>query len=289
MKNPPIIIIGAGRSGTNILRDSICSLPGLETWPCDEINYIWRHGNLKKSTDRFTAEDARPEVRKYIASEFAKFRQSSGAEQVVEKTCANSLRVDFINETFPGARYIFITRNAYDVSSSAMVRWSAPLDLAYILKKARYVPLMDIPYYASKYFMNRLKKLFSKEKRLASWGPVYPGMKQDLRQLSLAEVCAKQWQACVEIAFEDLEKINPQQVYQMRYEDFVTEPVVQLKKVMSFLGRDVSDAELQEAVGSVTPRSIGNYKKHMDEATLKRLEVIVEPTMKKIHSGVTSE
>ncbi|MDZ7846842.1 MAG: sulfotransferase [Owenweeksia sp.] len=158
--NQPVIIIGAGRSGTNILRDSICSLPGFETWPCDEINYIWRHGNIGKATDRFTPEDARPSVKKFIRSQFEKFQRSSGAGTVVEKTCANSLRVAFINEILPGARYIFIVRNGYDVTSSAMARWRATLDLDYILKKARYVPKSDIPYYASRYLANRIKKFF---------------------------------------------------------------------------------------------------------------------------------
>ena len=43
LANPPVIIIGAGRSGTNMLRDLLAQLPQFSTWPCDEINYIWRH------------------------------------------------------------------------------------------------------------------------------------------------------------------------------------------------------------------------------------------------------
>lgn len=36
----PVVIIGAGRSGTNALRDALTALPEFETWPCDEINPI---------------------------------------------------------------------------------------------------------------------------------------------------------------------------------------------------------------------------------------------------------
>ena len=43
----PLIIIGAGRSGTNILRDSLCKVDGVVTWNCDEINPLWRHGNIR--------------------------------------------------------------------------------------------------------------------------------------------------------------------------------------------------------------------------------------------------
>ena len=36
----PVVIIGAPRSGTNMLRDVLCDWPGVVTWPCDEINLI---------------------------------------------------------------------------------------------------------------------------------------------------------------------------------------------------------------------------------------------------------
>ena len=56
-----IIIIGAPRSGTNMLRDVLTALPGFETWPCDEINLAWRHGNRALPSDelRCRSGDAR--------------------------------------------------------------------------------------------------------------------------------------------------------------------------------------------------------------------------------------
>src|SRR5690606_30479253 len=169
MKNNPIIIIGAGRSGTNILRDSICAVKGFETWPCDEINYIWRHGNIQKKNDRFTADDATPEVKKFIQNQFQKLEKEFDAEFVVEKTCANSLKIPFINQIYPEAKYIFIAREGHDVASSAKQRWTAPLEMGYIMKKVKYVPKSDIIHYGLRYFINRVKKIFSKEKRLAYW------------------------------------------------------------------------------------------------------------------------
>ena len=53
---PPLVIIGAARSGTNMLRDLLSSLEPFATWPCDEINYIWRHGNREFETEEFTPE-----------------------------------------------------------------------------------------------------------------------------------------------------------------------------------------------------------------------------------------
>ena len=58
----PLIIIGAGRSGTNALRDALTSLPGFKTWPCDEINAIWRFVNYSVPYDEFIVEHATPAV-----------------------------------------------------------------------------------------------------------------------------------------------------------------------------------------------------------------------------------
>ena len=52
MKNyTTLIILGAPRSGTNSLRDSLTNIPGYYTWNCDEINYIWRYGNRDYPND----------------------------------------------------------------------------------------------------------------------------------------------------------------------------------------------------------------------------------------------
>ena len=69
-----VIIIGAGRSGTNILRDTLTQLPGFGTWHCDEINYIWRYGNKDYKTDEFMPAMAKPKVKQYIRGQFNKLQ-----------------------------------------------------------------------------------------------------------------------------------------------------------------------------------------------------------------------
>jgi len=288
MAKEPIIIIGAGRSGTNILRDTICRIEGFETWPCDEINYIWRHRNLRRSSDRFTAEDASSSVVSYIKREFLRFQRLSGAQHVVEKTCANSLRVPFINKIFPDARFIFLIREGKDVASSARQRWTARLEPKYILKKARYIPSSDIAYYGIRYFYNRIKKVFSKEKRLAFWGPIYPGMMNDLKTDTLIEVCGKQWKECTEIAYNDLSCLDPTKVHMMTYEAFVSDPKHEMRKVMEFLNKDLTNDELDRAIGKVSSRSVGNYKKHLTNEELDKLNKIVEPVMLDIYQKVAN-
>ena len=63
-----IIIIGAPRSGTNLLRNLLTAQDKFGSWPCDEINYIWRHHNINYCSDEFPKELARKSVKKYIKS-----------------------------------------------------------------------------------------------------------------------------------------------------------------------------------------------------------------------------
>ena len=198
MGHKPVVIIGAPRSGTNMLRDLLCSVDGVATWPCDEINYIWRHGNVRYPSDAFTAAMAKPWIRDYIQRKFQWVSQHYQAHTVVEKTCANSLRVSFVDRILDEPKFVFIYRDGVDAVGSAMSRWRAKLDLPYLLRKTRFVPLGDLSYYALRYLGNRLSRLRSSDGRLPTWGPVLPDKISLKARHDLAELCALQWQACVE-------------------------------------------------------------------------------------------
>lgn len=275
----PVIIIGAGRSGTNMLRDVLCRLPGFGTWPCDEINYIWRHGNRDWQTDEFTPQMANPQVKNYVRRAFARVAQTGSYRYVVEKTCANSLRVEFVDRVVSDAMFIFIVRDGRDVVASAKNRWRASLDITYLGKKARYVPLADLPYYGLRYLKNRVHRLLSGEKRLASWGPRFEGMDRLLREYSLAEVCAMQWVRCVEKAEQGLAAVDPERVFRLRYEDFVANPAVNLHKCVSFVGAAVTDQAIQEAVQRVTAGNVGKWRKSLDQQTLELISPLIAATL----------
>lgn len=277
----PIIIIGAARSGTNMLRDIITQLPGFGTWPCDEINYIWRHGNACYPNDEFSVEQASESVKKFIRRAFARVARKQRLRYVVEKTCANSLRVAFIEKVFLDAKFIFIVRDGRDVVASAMKRWAAPLDIPYLLKKARYLPVTDAPYYVIRYFWNRIYRLFSDEKRVSFWGPHFEGMEEMLRSRSLAEVCAMQWVCCVEKSEYDLDQLDSARVHRLRYEDFVTNPSVKLKSLAEFLNIDFSEDDIRKLVQGVSTKSVGNWKNCLDQEALGALEPLIKTSMKR--------
>lgn len=277
----PIIIIGAARSGTNMLRDIITQLPGFGTWPCDEINYIWRHGNAHYPNDEFIVEQASESVKKFIRRAFARVASKQGLRYVVEKTCANSLRVAFVEKVFPDAKFIFIVRDGRDVVASAMKRWVAPLDIPYLLKKTRHLPVTDAQYYATRYLWNRIFRVFSNEKRVSFWGPRFKGMEEILKTKSLPEICGAQWARSVQLATKAFDSMKSKKVIRIKYEDFVSSPVNQLKLIAEFLDVDLKDRQASHLVSSVSDSSVGKWKNDLDAKTMGKIMHYIKPEFKK--------
>jgi hypothetical protein len=277
----PLIIIGAARSGTNILREVLTRLPGVGTWPCDEINTIWRHRNAQLATDEFRPEDAGDDVCAFIRQAFEHRARRDDLAIVVEKTCANSLRLAFVDHIFPDARYIYLVRDGRDAAASAMKRWQAPLDLPYIMRKARFIPPDDIPYYASRYLWNRLYRLFSGTERLAFWGPRFIGMTEALEQYPLAGVCALQWKRCVEKSDADFKQINRSRTYRLSYEQFVCQPAFELRRLAAFMTIDVSSLQVQSLVADVSANNIGKWQVDLTESEQKCVEQLAKSTLQR--------
>jgi len=275
-----IVIIGAPRSGTNMLRDVLTRLPEMITWPCDEINYIWRHGNIRYPSDTFPVDRARPEVVSYIRHQFDKLVNPNGVNFVVEKTCANSLRVEFVDKVLPDAKYIYIVRDGRDVVASAMKRWKAELDLGYILQKVRYVPVSDLPYYGFTYLGNRIHRLFSKEKRLAYWGPRLNDMDSILAGHDLAGVCAIQWSECVNHSDNAFGQVSSERVHKLRYEQFVADPIFEMNRLCDFIGISLPEHERERVIGSISRSSVGKGVGEIGKQ-LSEVEYLMEATLRR--------
>lgn len=272
MTGRDVVIIGAPRSGTNLLRDVLTTLPGYTTWPCDEINLIWRHGNRDAPSDELSAGHARPEVRRYLHRQFEHLR--AGGQTVVEKTCANSLRVGFVHRVLPDARLVLITRDGFDAAASALPRWHAPMDWRYTRAKARWVPPSDLPHYGVGFVRDRLRRRRAARSGTAPssagwWGP----RPHDWRRLSathsLDEICMIQWHRCVEASRRDLADVPSTQVHHVSYESFVRDPDAELRRLLAFLG--TPERYVAAAVATVSAASIGKGRAGFSPADRRRL------------------
>jgi Sulfotransferase family len=274
----PVVIIGAARSGTNMLRDVLTSLDGFDTWPCDEIPFVWRAGAPRCDHDEFTAEWANARAIRTIRCYFDRMAQPN-TQFLVEKTCANSLRVDYVARCLPDARYLFICRNGWDAAASAAKRWTAGFDIRYSLAKSRYIPPSDMPYYALQLLQNRVRSLRDRDGRLATWGPRFRGMAELAGQVSVVELAARQWAACVEASDRSFAKIPQDRWMQLRYEDFVNDAATELMRILEFLQVEASEAAIHQAISIVRATSVGKGIGSFDSSTLNVLRPAIAPLL----------
>ena len=257
-----------------MLRDLLCQLPQFATWPCDEINYIWRFGNRDHPTDQFTRSMVHERNLKHIHGRFAALQRLHPDSAIVEKTCANSLRCAFLHELFPDAKFVHIIRDGRDVAASAALRWNAVLDLPYLIRKARFVPKTDLPFYAYRYLSSRVHRVVSGEKRLATWGPKFEGMEQAFTEHSLPGGCAVQWRTCVSAAIDQLAEVPDELVMTIRYESFTKEPASEFAAVCQFLGSPVSSEQLSPLVKTVSNRSVGKWTQQLTSEQAAEVQTV---------------
>ena len=258
------MIIGAGRSGTNALRDALCSLDGYHTWPCDEINYIWRYGNRTHPTDELTEAHA-PAGRAYIRSQFSKRNTKEPSSVLVEKTCANSLRVGFVHAVVPEARFVHIVREPRDAVASAIKRWTAELDIPYLARKARFVPRRDLLPYAFDYLGGRVRKSTDPEGRLPTWGPRFEGMDAVANTGELHELAASQWARCVALATAQFGETPTAETLHIRYEELVTDPADVLLRILEFTQVAARGEAVERAAGTIHGGSVGKWADSLTE------------------------
>ena len=228
-----VFVIGAARSGTKFLRDVIGASPEAAVVPYD-INYVWRGGNEGFPDDALPAA-ASGLVRQHIAAELsrqAKYRD--GNSLLIEKTVSNCLRVPFLDQVFPKAKYIHLLRDGRDVVESAYRMWQEKPDWTYLLRKAKTFPLANYRY-AAWYLANVAPRVFRRRSGVRVWGPRYPGIDADLAARPLIEVCAQQWAVCVEYARRDLAALQPERTLTVGYEMLVSDPDV-VGRIARFAG-----------------------------------------------------
>jgi hypothetical protein len=250
----PVFVIGAARSGTKLLRDVIASHPAVDSVPYD-INFIWRLGNETVPHDELTPEDVTPTVARRIRSRLGSYHR--GAPLLIEKTVSNCLRVPFVDAIFPGAKYLFLFRDGYDVVESAYRQWVAPPDWKYILGKASSFPIVDAPRYALKYAASLARKVGPVVRRKGTWGPRYKEIDQDVAARDLIEVCAIQWSRSTEKAYASLQVLDKSRAMKVNYEDFVNRPKPHLIEIAGFLGVDPEAYLKGDVLDRISTNNIG--------------------------------
>jgi hypothetical protein len=275
----PIVLIGAARSGTKIVRDVLAQATHGGRVPYD-IGFVWRYGNESVPHDVLDPQKVTPRTSRFIRSYLDRYARndSTGRPLVVEKTVGNALRVPFVARVLPDAVFVHLIRDGVDVVESTRRQWLLPPDRRYLIGKVRHFPVRLAPSYGRKYLASQMRHYLSRDSRVGTWGPRYPGIDEDVQAHDLLGVCAKQWQECVELARTALKDLSAPSV-ELRYEELVTDPFPCITRVLTQLGMPADKAAIRGAATSIESGHHGSGRRSLSAIELRSLHTQIGETL----------
>jgi hypothetical protein len=131
----------------------------------------------------------------------------------------------------PGARYIFLERDAERTIDSLIEGWQAWDRLG--------------PFRRKRFATYRIGNEFALSDFQTNWWcfALIPNW-QELHGRTLAEVCAEQYAACTRIAAADLCALPKERVTRLKFEDFRANPERTVEQVLSFLSLSMTPSVL---------------------------------------------
>lgn len=289
----PIIVIGALRSGTKLIRDSIGTHPEIDVIP-HEVDHIWQTDRIDCQSDVFEVESLEETTRRKIIKKLSRFHR--GAPLLIEKSVANCLRVPFVASVLPDAKFIYLKRDGADTIESIYRQWTAPADWRRLLAKVHSYPWWkDAQAFrlSTKVAARVFNRLIGREHHGAgTWGVRYEGIDDDVLSKDILEVCAIQWRQSVLSAQEGLQRIPADRKLFVQYEDFVTSPVQELGRAAEFFDIDPMPYQIGFDSANVIKSNIGSGRKRLNEKQLDIIQPHIEavrtaadlfPKQKRVH------
>ncbi len=229
----PILVIGCPRSGTSVLLQILLRSPTLASIH-NEGHILWQPHHHPKDrgwdSDALGAADVSERERAYIQLAIRLFVRD---RRFVDKTPENCLRIDYLRALFPDASFVFLRRRAADNVSSLIEGWKTrPRFVTYRLPES----------------LDGLGPLSGNRWSFA----LIPGWRE-LRDASLAEVCARQYISCNEAVLNARQGADRSRWVDVAYEDLVQSPVPTTARVFGALGLDL-EPEVEEFASSLDRR-----------------------------------
>jgi len=264
-----VVIIGAARSGTKLVRDALAGATGVGAVPYD-VGYVWRYGNENHPDDAIAPEQVTARSHRFIR-DFVDRYALGDPPVVIEKTVGNAMRVPLVARTFPDAVFVHLLRDGVDVVESTRRQWFTKPDPRYLLHKARHFPVRLLPRYGSKYARSVLRRRTVGDRRLGSWGPRYPDIDDDLESRDLLTVCARQWSQSVCRARSELRRLS-MPVVNVRYEELVLDPLEELTRIAEACGLEATLDHTRKAERSISPARTGAGRHALTRTELTTLD-----------------
>ena len=219
----------------------------------------------------------------------------------------NSYETEFTyNEIFPDAKFIFVVRDGRDAIASMLKRrhqsFSLVFRLRFLLNKAKYIPISDIPIVATRNIKNMFQRFFIK-KVVFQLGPVFKDMKKMINNHhSEIEIVALQWAKSIEKSYKEIKNIESNRVHFLKYEELVKNSKTEIVDLIKFLNIELSNKDSKliidkilfgeiskesrspemKTVKGISDKNVGRWKIEFNGDDLNTIMPIIEGSMKKI-------
>jgi hypothetical protein len=249
--------------------------------------------------DSLDTEDATPEVKHFIKEAFKYYGLKLNSKWVIDKSPRNSLKIPFLLEVFPSAKFIHIIRDGRDAVLSIHREWIRRDSLIGVQKRPfetflviwnwiRRQPLWKHKLSAMKFesggILGRIKgEPFLHKIRWnnrVGWGPRFPGWKSEFDNSSTLKFNALQWVHCVESILGEIKSIDYENYFPLRYEDLLKDPQMTLTGLFNFLQVPCYN-EFFNNMPVLQRSNFGKWQTAFSDDELLEIGPIINPTLQK--------
>jgi len=291
-------IVGSPRSGTTLLGDILDLHSQISRWyePYFKIDHHFRSA----PDDVLTAEDATPNVKRYIRASFKDYRERTGCGWIIDKSPRNSLKIPFLLEIFPSAKFIHLIRDGRDTILSINREWNRrdviigyknqPLEILRVVWRfANRQSLLQNKIAALRFEYGSIAERIRGKpflhkirwKGRVGWGPRFHGWQDLIDNVSVLEFGTEQWVQCVGSILEHKDEIKPENYLTLRYEDLLKNHEETLRHLTNFLGIS-EEADLTDRMPTLNRRNYGKWKTAFSQEELARIGPRISPTLQKL-------
>lgn len=299
--HPIVFIVGSPRSGTTLFGEILGLHPDVAAWY--EPYFMWDKYFRNTPHDERTAKDASPKVKQQIRHDFLRFQRKIKRPIIIDKSPRNSLKIPFILEIFPEARFIHILRDGRDVSLSINREWKkreriitgSGSDLQFDFRQA----LAVVNEWLSRqpFILDHLRALwfethghlFNKARHLnrlrwngsTGWGPRYSGWEEDYEEYSSLEFNALQWLNCVKTVRRDWDLIDERNKIEIRYEDLVSNTKNTIANVFQNLKMDLPTGYFSK-IPKIKANNFNKWRDELSASGISRLKPLLNPLLEEL-------
>ncbi len=253
----PLIIVCAPRSGSTLLfeRLAACSpdwfTVGNESHLQIEGIPALRPSHRGFDSNVLAAADATRDVATALRAGFAAASRDrdghpppvgGGGWRLLEKTPKNALRVPFLREVFPDARFLYLWREPEESLASLIEGWQSQ----------RFVMYPDLPDWSG-----------------PPWSYLLVPGWREFSGRPVPEIVAAQWRITQERLLDDLDPLPPERVRALDFRAFLADPEGSLRAICAFAGVAFDrppPRQLPLSAHTLTPPDPAKWRRH--ESTL---------------------